>query len=70
MKLALKKSKGRARTAHKKLAAKKKSSLACVVSSRMTLPKRRDRVLEKFDRGEDVFEYCDLKAGVLKIPLG
>jgi hypothetical protein len=31
--------------------------------------KRHDHILEKFDRGEDVFEFCDMSAGAMKVPL-
>ena len=33
------------------------------------LPSGKDAVLAKFDRGEDILDHCDLKAGVIKIPL-
>jgi hypothetical protein len=29
--------------------------------------KHRDHILEKFDRGEGVFEFCDMSAGAMKV---
>ena len=59
----------------KKIAAKRATFIgfrklsALAGGSHRASVRHRDRILEKFDRGEDVFEFCDMGAGVMKIPL-
>jgi hypothetical protein len=72
MRSAIKKSSTRSRhrslkTAQKKVAKKKAAAFARRVGSRSHVC--RDTILEKFDRGEDIFAYCDLSAGVAKMPV-
>jgi hypothetical protein len=55
------------KTAKKKVAKKKAAAFARRVGSRSHV--HRDTVLERFDRGEDIFAYCDLDAGVAKLPI-